>query len=95
MSTCRQSRRERMPLWLCSAIASRPYKDSTVYEGYGRLKILIDRDNKQILDASFLGLEGDEAIHCVLDILYAKARYTVTRDAHSSHSVGVHSDYDG
>jgi pyruvate/2-oxoglutarate dehydrogenase complex dihydrolipoamide dehydrogenase (E3) component len=28
-------------------------------------------DNKQILGASFLGLEGDEAIHCVLDTMYA------------------------
>jgi pyruvate/2-oxoglutarate dehydrogenase complex dihydrolipoamide dehydrogenase (E3) component len=60
------------------------------------MKILVDRDNKPILSASFLGLEDDEVIHCVLDIMYAKAPYTVIqRDAHSSPSVGVYSDYDG
>ena len=74
-------------------------------ETKGFMKILVDRDSKQILGASFLGLEGDEVIHCVLDIMYAKAPYTViqyamhihptVRDAHSSHSVGVYSDYDG
>src|SRR6478736_5017193 len=45
------------------------------------MKILVDRDNKQILGASFLGLEGDEVIHCVLDIMYAKAPYTVIQRA--------------
>jgi hypothetical protein len=34
-----------------------------------------------ILDASFLGLAGDEVIHCVLDIMYAKAPYTVIQRA--------------
>ena len=60
-------------------------------ETKGFMKILVDRDSKQILGASFLGLEGDEVIHCVLDIMYAKA----PRDAHSSHGVGVYSDDDG
>jgi pyruvate/2-oxoglutarate dehydrogenase complex dihydrolipoamide dehydrogenase (E3) component len=66
-------------------------------ETKGFMKILIDRDNKQILGASFLGLEGDEVIHCVLDIMYAQGALhsDTTRDAHSSHSVGVYSDYDG
>jgi len=27
------------------------------------MKILVDRDSKQILGASFLGLAGDEVIH--------------------------------
>ena len=42
-------------------------------ETKGFMKILVDRDSKQILGASFLGIEGDEVIHCVLDIMYAKA----------------------
>ena len=42
-------------------------------ETKGFMKILVDRDSKQILGASFLGLSGDEVIHCVLDIMYAKA----------------------
>jgi hypothetical protein len=42
-------------------------------ETTGFMKILVDRDSKQILGASFLGLAGDEVIHCVLDAMYAKA----------------------
>jgi pyruvate/2-oxoglutarate dehydrogenase complex dihydrolipoamide dehydrogenase (E3) component len=49
------------------------------------MKILVDCDNKQILGASFLGLEGDEVIHCVLDIMYAKAPYTVIQRAMHIH----------
>jgi len=54
-------------------------------ETKGFMKILVDRDSKQILGASFLGLAGDEAIHCVLDIMYAKAPYTVMQRAMHIH----------
>jgi pyruvate/2-oxoglutarate dehydrogenase complex dihydrolipoamide dehydrogenase (E3) component len=54
-------------------------------ETKGFMKLLVDRDNKQILGASFLGLEGDEVIHCVLDIMYAKAPYTVIQRAMHIH----------
>jgi pyruvate/2-oxoglutarate dehydrogenase complex dihydrolipoamide dehydrogenase (E3) component len=54
-------------------------------ETKGFMKILVDRDTKQILGASFLGLEGDEVIHCVLDIMYAKAPYTVIQRAMHIH----------
>ena len=50
-------------------------------ETKGFMKILADRDSKQILGASFLGLAGDEAIHCILDLMYAKAPYTVLQRA--------------
>ncbi|HTE77379.1 MAG TPA: FAD-containing oxidoreductase [Xanthobacteraceae bacterium] len=54
-------------------------------ETKGFMKILVDRDSKQILGASFLGLSGDEVIHCVLDIMYAKAPYTVMQRAMHIH----------
>ncbi len=54
-------------------------------ETKGFMKILVERDSKQILGASFLGLEGDEVIHCVLDIMYAKAPYTVIQRAMHIH----------
>jgi pyruvate/2-oxoglutarate dehydrogenase complex dihydrolipoamide dehydrogenase (E3) component len=54
-------------------------------ETEGFMKILIDADTKQILGASFLGVSGDEAIHCVLDIMYAKAPYTVLEHAMHIH----------
>jgi pyruvate/2-oxoglutarate dehydrogenase complex dihydrolipoamide dehydrogenase (E3) component len=54
-------------------------------ETKGFMKILVDRDSKQILGASFLGLAGDEVIHCVLDLMYAKAPYTVMQRAMHVH----------
>ena len=54
-------------------------------ETKGFMKILADRDSKQILGASFLGLAGDEVIHCVLDAMYAKAPYTLIERAMHIH----------
>jgi pyruvate/2-oxoglutarate dehydrogenase complex dihydrolipoamide dehydrogenase (E3) component len=54
-------------------------------ETKGFMKILVDRDSKQILGASFLGLAGDEVIHCILDIMYAKAPYTAMQRAMHIH----------
>ena len=50
-------------------------------ETKGFMKILVDGDSKQILGAAILGTGGDEAIHCVLDMMYAKAPYTVMQRA--------------
>lgn len=50
-------------------------------ETQGFIKILVDADTKEILGAAILGVEGDEAIHCILDIMYAKAPYTVIQRA--------------
>ena len=54
-------------------------------ETKGFMKILVDRDSKQILGASLLGLAGDEVIHCILDLMYAKAPYTVMQHAMHIH----------
>jgi pyruvate/2-oxoglutarate dehydrogenase complex dihydrolipoamide dehydrogenase (E3) component len=54
-------------------------------ETKGFMKILVDRDSKQILGASFLGLAGDEVVHSVLDVMYAKAPYTVIQRAMHIH----------
>jgi pyruvate/2-oxoglutarate dehydrogenase complex dihydrolipoamide dehydrogenase (E3) component len=50
-------------------------------ETEGFMKMLVDADSKQILGASFLGSSGDEVIHCILDLMYAKAPYTVLQRA--------------
>src|SRR6516165_1042247 len=39
-------------------------------ETEGFMKMLIDADTKEILGASFLGVGGDEVVHCVLDVMY-------------------------
>src|SRR5262245_1104914 len=54
-------------------------------ETKGFMKILVDRDSKLILGASCLGLAGDEVIHCILDVMYAKAPYTVLQRAMHIH----------
>ena len=50
-------------------------------ETRGFMKILVDRDSQHILGASFLGLAGDEVIHVILDMMYAKAPCTVVQRA--------------
>jgi pyruvate/2-oxoglutarate dehydrogenase complex dihydrolipoamide dehydrogenase (E3) component len=50
-------------------------------ESEGFMKILVDAASKKILGASILGVGGDEAIHCILDIMYAKAPYTMLQRA--------------
>jgi len=54
-------------------------------ETEGFMKILVDAETKEILGASFLGTGGDEAIHCVLDTMYAKAPYTLLERAMHIH----------
>jgi pyruvate/2-oxoglutarate dehydrogenase complex dihydrolipoamide dehydrogenase (E3) component len=49
------------------------------------MKILVDRDSKQFLGASILGVCGDEVIHSILDLMYAKAPYTVMQRAMHIH----------
>jgi pyruvate/2-oxoglutarate dehydrogenase complex dihydrolipoamide dehydrogenase (E3) component len=50
-------------------------------ETQGFMKILVDRDSKQFRGASILGVSGDEVIHSILDMMYAKAPYTVMQRA--------------
>jgi len=54
-------------------------------ETQGFMKILVDADSKEILGAAILGTGGDEAIHCVLDTMYARAPYTVLQRAMHIH----------
>jgi len=50
-------------------------------ETLGFMKVLIDADSMRILGAAILGTGGDEAIHCVLDVMYADKPYTVIQRA--------------
>jgi pyruvate/2-oxoglutarate dehydrogenase complex dihydrolipoamide dehydrogenase (E3) component len=45
-------------------------------ETEGFIKVVVDAGTKQILGASILGTGGDEAIHCIIDTMYARAPYT-------------------
>jgi pyruvate/2-oxoglutarate dehydrogenase complex dihydrolipoamide dehydrogenase (E3) component len=61
---------------------SRAYEKS---ETQGFMKICVDAETKQILGAAILGTGGDEVIHVLLDVMYAKAPYTVIQRAMHIH----------
>lgn len=42
-------------------------------ETQGFIKVLADADTREILGAAILGVEGDEAVHAILDLMYAHA----------------------
>jgi len=46
-------------------------------ETQGFIKMLVDAESEQILGAAFLGIGCDEVIHGILDMMYAKAPYTM------------------
>ncbi len=50
-------------------------------ETQGFMKVIVDAETSQILGAAILGVGGDEVIHSILDIMYAKAPYTVIQRA--------------
>ena len=54
-------------------------------ETQGFMKICVDAETKQILGAAILGTGGDEVVHALLDIIYAKAPYTVIQRAMHIH----------
>jgi pyruvate/2-oxoglutarate dehydrogenase complex dihydrolipoamide dehydrogenase (E3) component len=56
------------------ANVSRAYEKG---ETLGLMKIIVDGDTQEILGAAILGTGGDEAVHSILDLMYAKAPYTI------------------
>lgn len=50
-------------------------------ETQGFMKVVVDAETQEILGAAILGLNGDEAIHGMIDLMYAKAPYTVIQRA--------------
>ena len=52
-------------------------------ETQGFMKVVVDAESKSILGAAILGVTGDEVIHTLLDVMYAKAPYTtISRAMH-------------
>jgi pyruvate/2-oxoglutarate dehydrogenase complex dihydrolipoamide dehydrogenase (E3) component len=54
-------------------------------ETQGFIKVCVDGETKQILGAAILGVGGDEVIHVLLDVMYAKAPYAVIQRAMHIH----------
>ena len=54
-------------------------------EADGFMKVMVDAQNRQVLGAAILGPGGDEAVHSLVDLMYAKAPADVAR-----HAVHIH-----
>ena len=54
-------------------------------ETQGFMKVLVDAENQLLVGAAILGLNGDEVVHGLLDVMAAKQPYTVI-----SRSVPIH-----
>ncbi len=46
-------------------------------ETQGFMKVVVDADSQQILGAAILGLNGDEVVHSLLDVMAARQPYSV------------------
>ena len=78
----RQTGRPALMSTIAMEDVSRAYEKG---ETKGFMKILVDRDSKLIVGASLLGLAGDEVVHSILDLMYARAPYTVLQRAMHIH----------
>jgi pyruvate/2-oxoglutarate dehydrogenase complex dihydrolipoamide dehydrogenase (E3) component len=54
-------------------------------ETQGFMKLVVDADSRAIVGAAILGVGGDEAVHSVLDAMYAHLPYTAVQ-----HGVRIH-----
>lgn len=54
-------------------------------ETQGFMRVVVDADTKEILGVSLLGIECDEVVHSLIDVMYAKAPYTVVQRAMHIH----------
>jgi pyruvate/2-oxoglutarate dehydrogenase complex dihydrolipoamide dehydrogenase (E3) component len=54
-------------------------------ETLGFIKVIVDAGTNQILGAAILGTGGDEVVHSILDVMYAKAPYTLIKRAMHIH----------
>src|SRR5205807_786378 len=50
-------------------------------ETQGFMKVLVDAQSQELLGAAILGLNGDEIVHSLLDMMYAKRPYTTIQRA--------------
>ncbi len=54
-------------------------------ETQGFMKVLVDGDNQRLLGAAILGMNGDEVVHSLLDVMAADRPYTVISRAMHIH----------
>jgi pyruvate/2-oxoglutarate dehydrogenase complex dihydrolipoamide dehydrogenase (E3) component len=75
--TEREARASGRPLLVGKMPMTRVARARERSETLGLMKVVVDAQSKAILGAALLGLSGDEVVHSLLDVMYAKAPYTV------------------
>jgi pyruvate/2-oxoglutarate dehydrogenase complex dihydrolipoamide dehydrogenase (E3) component len=81
----RQVRAAGRPALMATLPMSRVGRARERGETQGFMKILVDAQSKLILGAALLGIDGDEVVHVVMDVMYAGAPYTVIQRAMHIH----------
>jgi len=76
-STEQQVRDSGRPALLATRAMTRVGRAREFGDTRGFMKVLVDAETEQILGAAILGLNGDEAVHCLLDVMAARQPYTV------------------
>ncbi len=89
LGRCGMTEREVRRKGIQALVAKLPMEDvGRAYERSetkGFIKIIVDAKSRQILGAALLGIEGDEVVQGLLDLMYAKAPYTVIQRAMHIH----------
>ena len=83
--TERQVRERNRPALVAKRLMTKVGRAVEKGETHGFMKVLVDAGDNRILGASILGVGGDEAIHSVLDLMYAGSPYTVLQRAMHIH----------
>ena len=76
--TEREVRASGSPALIGRMLMSRAGRARERGETLGSMSVLVDAQTKKILGAALLGIEADEAIHALLDVMYADAPYSVS-----------------
>ena len=79
--TERQVRESGQPALVATRPMTRVSRAVEKGETQGFMKILVDARTNQILGAAILGVGGDEVVASILNVMYAKASYTVIQRA--------------
>jgi len=79
--TVDQVRQSKRPALLGTMMMSRVGRARERSETEGFMQIVVDAQSEHILGATLFGIEADEVIHCILDLMYTKASYKVLERA--------------
>src|SRR5437763_3379202 len=83
--TEREVRQRKKPALIAKRPMSRVGRAVEKGETQGFMKILVDAEDRRILGAALLGTGCDEAVHSILDVMYAGVPYTVMQRAMHIH----------